>query len=348
MHNNASVDASFLSKVRRALPSMYVDAETRLAQIGEQLAVIERQLEELPEDDFSCRSNLNNCKWFRVVHRESAADNSSDGSGESSGRGSGSGPRGGSGESSERGSGSDPHGSSGAVPREGLGDGQGKGLRGGRHRRPRCEFEYIPKSQEEVAAQLAYRKYLFLLANDLRNEQQALGLYLNRFDRGSRSAEKFLDSCGVGPLLRPRLETNYDRALQWQNEPYDKNMDYPEGLTVPTIGGFKVRSKSEALIADILIERKIPFRYEYVQLIDQRRYSPDFTIMHPETGAIVIWEHFGLLSDNSYRAQYLSKSQRYISDGFLPYTNLIMTYETNSMPFSAEKANDIVKMMFHC
>ena len=55
MHNNVSVDASFLSKVRRALPSMYVDAEIRLEQIGEQLALIEQQLEELPEDDFSCR-----------------------------------------------------------------------------------------------------------------------------------------------------------------------------------------------------------------------------------------------------------------------------------------------------
>ena len=344
MHNNVSVDASFLSKVRRALPSMYVDAETRLAQIGEQLAVIERQLEELPEDDFSCRSNLNNCKWFRVVHRECAAD----GPGDGPGGGSNSGPGEGSGEGSKSSSGSGQHGSPGGGSNGGQQGSSDSGQREVRHRRPRCEFEYIPKSQEEVAAQLAYRKYLFLLAKDLHNEQQALGLYLNRFDRGSRGAEKFLDSCGVEPLLRPRLESNYDRALQWQNEPYDKNMDYPEGLTVPTIGGFKVRSKSEALIADILIERKIPFRYEYVQLIDQRKYSPDFTIMHPETGQIVIWEHFGLLNDMSYRAQYLAKSQRYISDGFLPYTNLIMTYETNSMPFSAEKANDIVKMMFHC
>ena len=218
---------------------------------------------------------------------------------------------------------------------------------GNAHRR-KYSYEYISKSNEPLAAQLAYRKYLSLLEEDLRNEQQALQLYMNRVDRGSRHAEKFLASNGIEALLSPRLSSIYDKALAWQNAEYDKSKDRPEGLTVPTIGGFRVRSKSEALIANILIERRIPFRYEFVQLIDQRRYCPDFTILDPETGKLVIWEHFGLLSDVAYRSEYLSKAERYISGGFTPYENLIMTYESKEQPFSAEKANDIVKMMFHC
>ena len=218
----------------------------------------------------------------------------------------------------------------------------------GKAHRRKYTYEYIPKSNKPLAEQLAYRKYLSMLKTDLRNERQALQLYMNRVDRGSRHAEKFLASFGIEPLIGPRLSSIYDKAIAWQNAEYDKNNDRPEGLTVPTIGGFRVRSKSEALIANILIERGIPFRYEYVQLIDQRRYCPDFTILHPETGKLVIWEHFGLLSDVAYRSEYLSKVEKYISSGFTPYENLILTYESKEQPFSAEKANDIVKMLFHC
>lgn len=49
---------------------------------------------------------------------------------------------------------------------------------------------------------------------------------------------------------------------EWEVTEYVRNSEYPERLIVPTKAGIPVRSKSEAMIANELFDRKIPFRYE--------------------------------------------------------------------------------------
>ena len=60
-------------------------------------------------------------------------------------------------------------------------------------------------------------------------------------------------------------------------------------------GGFKVRSKSEQIIVSLLVKHHIPFKYEQPVLINGRSYFPDFTIMHPATHKLYLWEHLGMM-----------------------------------------------------
>jgi len=94
-----------------------------------------------------------------------------------------------------------------------------------------------------------------------------------------------------------------------------------------TLGGLAVRSKSEAVIGSIFEELKVPFQYERPFKSSSKIMYPDFTLIHPYTGEILIWEHFGLTDDNSYRSKMIEKLEFYEKAGFMVNKNLVTTYE---------------------
>lgn len=213
-------------------------------------------------------------------------------------------------------------------------------------KRKRKVFIYIPKSDEELARKLAYKMYLLYKACDLNEEEKAIQAFQSRLDYRCGKADTYLANPGISRLISPILEKKDKVRIEWQEESYPRNTEHPENLTIPTIGGFNVRSKSEALIANLLIERKIPFRYECAYAFGRRIYYPDFTIRSPLNDQIVIWEHFGMFDVQTYQAEYWSKMSKYISDGFLPYYNLITTFETKESPLDISAADRIIRMMF--
>lgn len=75
-------------------------------------------------------------------------------------------------------------------------------------------------------------------------------------------------------------------AKSWENSSFRQNPYYPEDLIHKTSFGLVVRTKSEALIAELLHASGIPFRYEWELNLRGRdgrfhHYYPDFTILPP-------------------------------------------------------------------
>ena len=97
-----------------------------------------------------------------------------------------------------------------------------------------------------------------------------------------------------------------------KKEEYEKNPKHPEQLIVPTVRGINVRSKSEALIAFGLDMHKIPYRYECRLPIKRPEIYPDFTILQPNTGNIIIWEHFGMMDHPDYVHKASAKMHTYM------------------------------------
>ena len=110
--------------------------------------------------------------------------------------------------------------------------------------------------------------------------------------------------------------------------PYEQNKKYPEQKIYGTSAGIHVRSKSESMIVYLLHDYKIPFRYESELELGQVTVYPDFTIRHPKTGKVFLWEHLGMMGDPTYRRNALSKLQLYMEHGWIPSVNLILTFET--------------------
>jgi hypothetical protein len=133
-----------------------------------------------------------------------------------------------------------------------------------------------------------------------------------------------------------------ENDLDWQHAPYTRAEMYEENLKHEAIGGLMVRSKSEALIAFALELAHVPFHYEEILEIDNKKIAPDFTILHPATGERIYWEHFGMMDDPTYASESFRKLILYGQNGITPGKNLIYTVETNAEPLSIREIQGMI------
>ena len=81
-----------------------------------------------------------------------------------------------------------------------------------------------------------------------------------------------------------------------------------------------MRSKSEALIAELLHARKIDYAYERKLTFDDGSFRyPDFTIEDDDLGRTIYWEHLGMLNDSVYAERWEAKRKWYADHGVVEY-----------------------------
>lgn len=102
----------------------------------------------------------------------------------------------------------------------------------------------------------------------------------------------------------------------------------PEGLIHRTERGEWVRSKSEAIIANIMLHIGLDYRYEYPieGHIQPGIRRPDF-VMFDANHKPIIWEHLGMLDKPDYCERWEAKLAWYKVNGFTSGTNLFVTSE---------------------
>ena len=112
---------------------------------------------------------------------------------------------------------------------------------------------------------------------------------------------------------------------------YSSTNWYESGKKISTLSQYFVRSKSEAIITNMLCERDIPFKYEEPLFApDGTMYLPDFTVKF--RGEEYYWEHVGRTHDASYMAHWAKKEAWY--QKHFP-GKLLVTYESNNLSTDA-------------
>jgi len=158
-----------------------------------------------------------------------------------------------------------------------------------------------------------------------------------------KNAEDFLQS--IPPFAKKMLSEDLQKQVaehDWSQAPYAKSQSHPETLIYQTVRGEKVRSKSECMIADMLLSYGISYRYEWTQNFCGMHISPDFTIIHPITKDLIIWEHFGLLDDENYSIIAEKKITVFAKSGYIPGRNLIISAETAENPLDSLTIDKII------
>lgn len=203
---------------------------------------------------------------------------------------------------------------------------------------------YLPKSNRELAEQLAQKSLAEYTLQKLRLEEKAITAYLKEYSEGYKHLPQSpLIRPGYKELLASSFKPVSQELSEWMSAPYERNPHHPENLIHKTDMGFYVRSKAEAMIVHFLYIHKIPFQYERALPLDKTTYYPDFTIRHPVTGETFFWEHFGKMDDPAYCQKVGSKIQAYSIHGIIPSINLITTYETAKHPLSIETIQQNIK-----
>lgn len=116
---------------------------------------------------------------------------------------------------------------------------------------------------------------------------------------------------------------------------------YEEGKIHMTLADKMVQSKSEVVIANMLTERNIRFRYDVPLYADDGTfYRPDFVISWG--GEDWYWEHLGMLKDQRYKQHWATKQAWYEKHGFSD--RLIVTDELEGIDSKA--INDTIEKHF--
>jgi ATP-dependent exoDNAse (exonuclease V) alpha subunit len=83
--------------------------------------------------------------------------------------------------------------------------------------------------------------------------------------------------------------------------------------------GKMLRSKSELLIYQRLLDRDLRPLYENPLTIKEVKKLPDFTIENDDTGELYYWEHCGMMHVPEYKDRWNEKYNWYLENDILPY-----------------------------
>ena len=203
--------------------------------------------------------------------------------------------------------------------------------------------KYLPKSNIKLIKALAVKRFNLYRKKELINELNAIDAYFAVRNKLSKSVKKNAEeNVELKKLVFANEKTYDDYVEKWLNEPFEPNPKNRNYLVVPTNTDEKVRSKSEAMIYNKLLESGLPFVYEKPININGEIRYPDFTILDPNTRKIYFYEHFGMLDKPDYINDFTYKMNLYTRNGILLNHNFIMTYETNNIPFDIKQVDEII------
>ena len=139
-----------------------------------------------------------------------------------------------------------------------------------------------------------------------------------------------------------KIKASCEAHRAWAEEAYERSNYKEEHLTILTTAGFYVRSKTEAMIVEKLVQYGVPFRYEMLMYANGYDISPDFTF-EAKDGSLFYWEHGGLMDNDKYRDHHYWKIGLYESLGINRWTNLIETLAGNDNKMNVPMIEAIIE-----
>lgn len=184
------------------------------------------------------------------------------------------------------------------------------------------ESEIGITKKPEIISLLCRKRFLFARKKQLVNN---ISQPMYKFNDASP-----MEIINTLPRLYQELPKNYffhPSLKDWLEQPYSENPYLHENRKYVSNNGIPLRSKSELIIANLLEDHHIPYRYDAEVKIENHIIYPDFIIKNPFTGEIVLWEHFGALHQADYEKKMTDKMNLYVKTGYIPFETIIYTFE---------------------
>ena len=191
---------------------------------------------------------------------------------------------------------------------------------------------YVGDEKNELVQKLQHKRFLeesikILNANVCAMEYLATKYSPCTFEKITESMPKaYSHNLVVSDALHePNAENWLEKKLAIKERYPTK---YPENQKTRAADGTLVRSKSEAIICDLLSRNDIPYVYECPTIIEGDAIYTDFTILSRKDFVTEVRiEHQGLIEMPEYRSSYQWKELRYIDSGFMPNRDIFFTFD---------------------
>jgi len=182
---------------------------------------------------------------------------------------------------------------------------------------------------EKRLRQLCRRKYLLF-------REKVLKKNISILESALASVHEVTDENVIGSFTgaysEMPIEYFYHPVMEkWLVESQKENLYRKEELTCKSNNGIKLRSKSEGFIANLLEFYNLFYWYEAKLNVKGETIYPDFAIINPYTGKLILWEHFGALHLAGYAEKMVEKMDRYLRLGYVPFETIIYTFEPDAL-----------------
>lgn len=205
--------------------------------------------------------------------------------------------------------------------------------------------KYLAKDNVRAVRPYALKYFASKTLPGLRRNIRAAEAFLKLYSRDEPAAFLERTAPEILPYCREVYVSKASLVSDWLSSRGPESPQYLQEPGVTTADGTAVRSKSEAIIYNILKANGIAFLYEKALYLEQFSFPffPDFTILNTSTMEELYWEHFGLVDDPDYLERMIEKVSAYIQNGIIPGKSLICTFESRAHPFSSFDAEKIVQ-----
>lgn len=208
---------------------------------------------------------------------------------------------------------------------------------------------YLKSTESRLAAALAQKDYLIRLEESVLQELKNLHLDEKKSISPSLLPEDVYRSLNSyrQALVTPLVIGDEDYKNAWLQEPYERKSFLEGDPSFYSARGDRMRSKSEVLIADILDEYGIPYRYEApLRLRSGYTIHPDFTLLRLPSRTVCYLEHCGRMDDEVYLHAFLRRENTYIENGIIPGRDVFHTFESGADPVNTKMLRKMLHALF--
>lgn len=200
-------------------------------------------------------------------------------------------------------------------------------------------FRYTTKSLEVLDSNITLLEDL--INNYVSPDYQSINSKLHKTYRSSLSSA----------VQDIRESTIPAEAIRWKEQKEKEKSKYPpykpEKLTRRAMDGTMMRSKSEVILANILILSGIPYVYELPMKIKGEMVLPDFTILSLiDLKTEIIIEHQGMIFMDYYAEKFIRSVKTYLKSSLVINRDLFFTFDTaEDTPDTRELESILVKFV---
>ena len=202
---------------------------------------------------------------------------------------------------------------------------------------------YIHKEDIAIAKALAQKEYNRKLLKLALKEQRIVAEYSALLK--DAPLEKVYDDLHKlkRKLVTPLYDDDETFIANWKADEYAP-MGFSDNTEFYSNDGVRVRSKSELIIANLLEQYGVPYKYEKpIMLEGLGQVRPDFVCLNLRTRKEFIWEHFGMMDNAAYANKNITKLNIYQQNGYYAGKNMIATYESSGAPLSSRNLKGIIE-----
>jgi hypothetical protein len=205
--------------------------------------------------------------------------------------------------------------------------------------------EYIHSYEKEKIHLLAQREYEEKFHKTLLSIKKRLNRFIEGYDPHELEHVYDVMCDSRKRLVAPIVPSESIYIANWMEEHKGGVNTYGEAMTIRSLRGEYVRSKSEKIIADYLYNNNIPYQYEpKFEMSDYRNVFPDFVVLNVRERRTIYWEHLGRCGEPGYAIKNFNKIMDYEKRGLILGDNLIITVETAERPLNVDIVEEKVKL----